>query len=135
MIRTFALVMGIVFLAVGVLGFIPALLSPATEPIAVETLYGRLLGLFPVNVLHSLVHALFGVWGLIAYRTLSHSVTYAQVVGVSYAVLTVMGLIPALNTLFGLVPLYGHDIWLHAVIAIAAIYFGFFADRAAPARV
>lgn len=132
-IRYFALVMGIIFLAVGILGFIPAALTPATEPIAVDVLHGLLLGLFPVNVLHSLVHALFGVWGIIAYRTLAQSVTYAQVVGVAYAVLTVMGLIPGLRTVFGLVPLYGHDIWLHAVIAIAALYFGFFADRSKPA--
>jgi hypothetical protein len=44
---------------------------------------------------------------------------------VVYAVLTVAGLIPGLNTLFGLVPLFGHDIWLHALITIAAAYFGF----------
>ena len=137
MIRYFALVMGIVFLAIGVLGFFPAALAPAGagEEIAVDTLYGRLLGIFPVNVLHSLVHALFGVWGILAYRSLAHSVTYSQVVGISYAVLAIMGFIPGLSTLFGLVPLYGNDIWLHAVIAAAAIYFGFFADRTRTAHV
>ena len=38
-----------------------------------------------------------------------------------------MGFIPALrlHTTFGLVPLYGNDIWLHAVLAIVAGYFGF----------
>jgi hypothetical protein len=51
-------------------------------------------------------------------------------VAIIYAVLAVMGIIPGLNTTFGLIPLYGHDIWLHAVIAIAAAYFGFVAtDR------
>jgi hypothetical protein len=134
-IRYFALAMGIIFLAVGVLGFIPAALTPLGEPLAVETLAGRLLGLFPVNILHSLVHVAFGVWGVIAYRTLAQSLTYAQVVGVAYAVLTVMGLIPGLRTVFGLIPLYGHDIWLHAAIAAAAIYFGFFADRREEVRV
>ena len=133
-IRYFALVLGIIFLAVGVLGFIPAALTPAREPIAVDVLHGLLLGLFPVNVLHSLVHVAFGVWGILAYRALAHAVTYAQVVGGAYAVLAVMGLVPGLRTLFGLVPLYGHDIWLHAAIAVAAIYFGFFADRTEDAR-
>jgi hypothetical protein len=44
---------------------------------------------------------------------------------VIFGVLTVMGLIPGLNTVFGLIPLFGHDIWLHALTAIAAAYFGF----------
>ena len=36
-----------------------------------------------------------------------------------------MGLIPVLNMTFGLIPLYGHDVWLHAGIAAMAAYFGF----------
>ena len=44
--------------------------------------------------------------------------------------LTVMGLIPGLNTTFGLIPIHGNDVWLHALIAIAAAYFGFAPVRA-----
>ena len=36
-----------------------------------------------------------------------------------------MGLIQVLSTTFGLIPLYGHDVWLHALLAIVAAYFGF----------
>lgn len=36
-----------------------------------------------------------------------------------------MGLIDPLDTTFGLVPIFGNDIWLHAVSALAAAYFGF----------
>ena len=46
-----------------------------------------------------------------------------------YAVLVVLGLIPAVNTLFGLLPIHGHDVWLHAVLALPAAYFGFFGPR------
>ena len=49
---------------------------------------------------------------------------------IAYAALMVFGLIPGLNTLFGLVPLYGHDVWLHAVLAAVAAYFGFFSRPA-----
>jgi uncharacterized protein DUF4383 len=42
-----------------------------------------------------------------------------------YAVLLVMGLIPGLDTVMGLVPLHGNDVWLHAGIAAVAAYFGF----------
>lgn len=131
-IRYFALAYGIVFLLVGIAGFVPGLVTPPQPgaDVEVETGFGRLFGLFPVNWLHNLVHVAFGIWGLAAYRSFSGARIYAQSVAVIYAVLFVMGLIPLLNTTFGLIPLYGHDIWLHAVLAIVAAYFGFApADR------
>ncbi|WP_129793791.1 DUF4383 domain-containing protein [Sphingosinicella sp. CPCC 101087] len=126
-VRTFALIFGIVFLAVGAAGFVPGLLHaphPDHPDLAVDAMYGRLLGLFPVNVLHNLVHIAFGIWGVIAYRSVHASRFYGKAVTVSYAVLTVMGLVPGLNTLFGLAPLFGHDVWLHVVLAVVAGYFG-----------
>jgi hypothetical protein len=36
-----------------------------------------------------------------------------------------MGLIPGLDTTFGLVPLFSHDVWLHVLLAGGAAYFGF----------
>lgn len=130
--RYFALAYGIVFLLVGIAGFIPALVTGPEAPAADAagdvaqhaTAHGLLFGLFPVNALHNIVHILFGVWGIAAYRAFSQARLYARGVAVVYAVLTVLGLIPGLNTLFGLVPLYGHDIWLHAVLAAVAAYFG-----------
>lgn len=125
--RTFALVMGLAFLAVGILGFVPRLVvMPADQPaLRVEIAHGLLFGLFPVNAIHNLVHLAFGIWGVVVWRDFAASRTYARSVAVIYAALAVLGLIPVLNTLFGLVPLHGHDIWLHAVIAAASAYFGF----------
>jgi Domain of unknown function (DUF4383) len=133
-VRYFALVYGIVFLLVGILGFVPGLTTPpeAGADVAVAMEFGRLFGLFPVNVLHNLVHIAFGIWGLAGYRTVSAARIYARSVAVIYAVLAVMGLIPVLNTTFGLIPLYGHDIWLHAMLAIVAAYFGWAPVRAEP---
>ena len=131
-IRYFALVYGIVFLVVGIAGFVPGFLTPldpADPSVAVNGSTGRLFGLFPVNSLHNLVHIAFGIWGLAAYRTLSASITYARAVAVIYGVLFIIGLIPGLNTLFGLVPLFGHDVWLHLLLAAVAAYFGFVAPK------
>src|SRR5688500_12810435 len=89
--RYFALVLGIMFLLIAVLGFVPALVTsdvshtnqaagptgqvdggPAGpgdgvgEGATME--HGRLLGLFPVNAVHNLAHIAFGIWGVIAYR-------------------------------------------------------------------
>lgn len=126
-VRTAALVYGIVFLLVGLMGFIPGFLAPPhTHPnVAVTTGFGYLLGLFPVNLLHNLTHLAFGALGLLGYRSFSGARTYLRFVAVVYAVLAVMGLIPVLNTTFGLIPLFGHDVWLHVLLAAGAAYFGF----------
>jgi len=123
--RTFALLFGLVFLAVGVAGFVPGLVQPL-HPDHPPVQYGgvQLFGLFPVNLLHNAVHILFGLWGLLASRSLSGSVTFARGVAIVYAVLTIAGFVPSLYTLFGMVPLYGNNVWLHAVLALVAAYFG-----------
>ena len=126
--RTFARLWGIIFIAVALTGFIPGLLtSPAADhpDMVVDTLYGDALGIFPVNVVHSILHLLYGIWGVAAARSLGAARTYAKVVAISYGGLVILGLLPGTNTLFGLVPIFGHDVWLHALLAIPAAYFGF----------
>ena len=134
-VRRFALIFGIVFLIVGIGGFIPGLTTPHTHPdVSVTSGLGLELSLFPVNVLHNIVHLIFGVWGLVASRSTPGARGYGKAVAVIYAVLTVMGFITAgkLYTTFGLVPLYGNDIWLHALLAIVGGYFGFVHREADP---
>jgi hypothetical protein len=126
MLKTFALIWGIGFLAAGASGFVPALSPPAVHPgLTMEHGSAMALGLFPVNTLHNIVHLLFGVWGLLAARSVGASRTFAQAVAVIYGLLIVLGLIPQTNTTFGLVPLHGNDVWLHALLALPAAYFGF----------
>jgi hypothetical protein len=126
-IATFALIIGAVYLLAGILGFIPALLSPPLpgDPgLAMEPYYGYLLGIFPVNVLHNVVHVLIGVGGVLAWRGTVAAQSFARFLAVFYGALAVMGLIPQLNTMAGLVPLFRHDVWLHAGSAAVAAYFG-----------
>ncbi len=123
--RTFAMLFGIVFLAVGIAGFVPQLLQPAEGgEMAMAGDHQMLLGIFAVNLLHNIVHILFGLWGLAASRSLGGSVMYARGVAIIYAVLTVMGLVPSMDDMFGLVPLHGNNIWLHAALAVVGAYFG-----------
>lgn len=126
--RYFALIFGIIYVLVGILGFIPAAIQspPAHAPqhIAVDSLYGYLIGLFPVNIVHSLIHLAVGIWGIYAYRSFGNSRSYARALAVIFGVLAIMGLIPLLSTTFGLAPLFGHDVWLHAITALIAAYFG-----------
>lgn len=125
--RHFALVFGIIFLLVGIAGFIPGLMQMphAQHPqLQVDAYYGLLFGLFPVNILHNIVHLLFGVWGLAASRGFGGARLYARGVAIIYAVVAIAGFVPGLDTGFGLVPLFGNDIWLHALLALAGAYFG-----------
>lgn len=127
-IKRFTLAAGVLFVLVGILGFIPGVTTAphVHDPnLAIEASYGRLLGLFPVNVLHNLVHLALGVWALAVYKNYAQAKNFCKASAVIYGVLTIAGLIPGLNTLFGLVPIHSHDVWLHAVLALATGYYGF----------
>jgi hypothetical protein len=118
-LRYFALVFGIVFAAVGVAGFVPGLATTSPDG------YDRLFGLFAVNGLHNLVHIAFGIWGLAAaYRAEAQARLYARSVAIIYGVIAVLGLVPATMHVFGLMPIHGHDVWLHAALAAVAAVFG-----------
>jgi hypothetical protein len=138
MVKMFALILGILYVIGGLAGFVPAL-SPHSHdmpPIAVDSFYGKAMGLFPVNILHNLVHLGIGAWGIIGSRSIDGARMFGKGLAVFYGLLAILGLIPATNTMFGLVPLYGNDVWLHAGTALIAAYFGFVARESdgAPAR-
>jgi hypothetical protein len=130
---TFALFAGIAYLSAGLLGLVPEALTPPAPdgpPLRVAALHGYLFGLFPVNALHSLGHLAIGVWGLTAWQAdhIGHRIrsprVFARAVAVLYSALALLGVIPAASTLFGTVPIYGHNVWLHAGTALIAAYFG-----------
>ena len=87
-----------------------------------------------MNVLHNIFHLLIGLWGVAVFRSYGGARYYAQALAIIYAALAIIGFFPAFNILFGLMPIFGNDIWLHAVTAIIAAYFGFFTPERAPAR-
>lgn len=129
--RSFALVYGVVFLAAGIAGFIPGLVQPAGEvPQGSAGMgtpemegVGLLFGLFPVNGMHNIVHILFGLAGLVTARSARAAWIYACVVAVAYLILGLMGIASGLQTMFGLVPLWGYDVFLHLALAVGALYF------------
>jgi hypothetical protein len=128
--QQFALIIGIIFLIAGFMGFIPAAVkSPMTHPdiagLGFTTGYGYLIGLFPINRLHNLVHIIVGLLGIFSSLALGGSRLYSRGLAVFYGLLTVMGLIPFFNTTFGLIPIFGNDVWLHGIAAAIAVYFGF----------
>lgn len=127
-IKKFTFIVGLLFVGVGILGFVPGITTPPhpMDPnLAIESAHGRLFGIFPVNLVHNLVHLLLGVWALFASKNFTSSRTYCRSAAIIYAVLAVAGIIPGLNTLFGLAPIHSHDIWLHVILALPLGYYGF----------
>ena len=130
--RYFALVVGAAFTLAGIAGFLPFFTPhppPEAPHLIVDTSYGLLLGLFPVNIIHNLFHLAVGVTGLLAFRSYPSALQFSRFLGIALGVLTIMGIVPALSTGFGLWPLYGHDIWLHGLEAVIGIYLGFFVGQ------
>lgn len=126
--RYFALISGIIYIAIGIFGFIPGMVAtPGTggPDVVVNAGYGYLLSTFPINILHNLVHLAVGIWGLASYRSYIQSRNYCRGLAIFYGILAIMGLLPVLNTMFGLIPIFGNDVWLHALTALIAAFFGF----------
>jgi hypothetical protein len=110
--KTAAVVLGIVFLAVGILGFFPnPLLSPT--------------GLFVVNTAHNLVHLISGAVLLAgAYTTLGAALAL-KIVGAVYALVAVLGLVMGGPMLLGLMAMNTADHWLHVALALVILAAGF----------
>jgi hypothetical protein len=119
MVQTAAKIFGVVFLLIGILGFIPAF-----------TPDGHLLGIFHVNALHNVIHIGSGLAALWAgFGTYRASQLYFQVFGIVYAIVAALGLVYMEGAILGLVANNMADTLLHIAIAASALYLGFAAPR------
>lgn len=135
-IQMAAIAAGAVFLLVGILGFLPG----ATSNLGRIGFIGHeseaeLLGTFRVNILHNIVHLLFGVAGLAAARTVASSRNFLLYGGVIYLVLWIYGLVIDLGTAANFVSLNTADNWLHFSLGIAMMAAGVLAPRRRDAAV
>ncbi len=123
--RLFALVVGVTFLLVGVLGFVPGVTTSYDQlSLAGHESGALLLGLFAVSVLHNLVHLAFGVAGVLMARTTKLARAYLIGGGIIYAVLWVYGLVIDQDSAANFVPVNTADNWLHLGLAVGMIALG-----------
>lgn len=125
-IQTAALAVGLVFVAVGVAGFIPGITTSLYGglDLAGNESEAELLGIFQVSVLHNLVHLGFGLAGLVLARTVRESRIYLVGGGAIYLVLWIYGLVIDLGSNANFVPVNTADNWLHLALAIGMIGLG-----------
>jgi len=128
-IQKLAAVFGVVFILVAIVGFLApgGMAMQPTDPATAA----KALGIFPVNLLHNLVHLLFGIWGLAASRSWGGSRQFFVWGGTIYVVLTIAAFISPSG--FGLVPIGGADIGLHCLLAIVMLAIGLTARQPASA--
>jgi hypothetical protein len=128
---TTAQLFGVVFLLVGILGFIPGITSDAPGDFSGEGSDAELLGTFSSSILHNIVHLLFGIAGLALARTPDGARTFLVGGGVVYLLLWVVGLIGGLDWL----PANSSDNWLHFVLGVVLLGAGLLLGRERTASV
>jgi len=129
-VRTAARVVGIVFLLVGILGFVPGVTSHYGDmSFAGHMSDAKLLGVFQVSILHNLVHLLFGVLGIVLSKRASQAKLYLIVGGAVYLVLWIYGLVVGMDSSANFVPVNSADNWLHFVLGVGMILLGVILGR------
>ncbi|MFG1777957.1 DUF4383 domain-containing protein [Micromonospora sp. NPDC049048] len=134
-VRRAATVVAVVFLLVGVLGFVPGITSDYYDlRFAGHDSEAKLFGLFQVSVLHNIVHLLFGVAGLALARTVAGARAYLIGGGAIYLVLWLYGLVVDHNSGANFIPVNNADNWLHLFLGVGMIALGVLTTRDRTAR-
>lgn len=129
-VQTAALVVAVVFLVVGILGFVPGITTNyGSLQFAGHESEAMLLGIFQVSILHNIVHLLFGLAGLAMAKTGPAASKYLIIGGIIYFVLWIYGLLVAHDSPANFVPLNDADNWLHLGLFIGMVALGFLPGR------
>lgn len=109
--QMFALAGGVVYLLVGILGFI---LAPDVGD--------KLFGLFQVNLLHNIIHLAVGALFLVGSSSHVRAKQVNLLIGVVYGVVAILGFPDILVD--DLIDANAADDFLHLASAVLALYFG-----------
>jgi Domain of unknown function (DUF4383) len=123
MAKTLGLLFGIVFLAIGILGFVPGVTNNE-----------MLLGIFMVNPAHSVVQIVSGIIFLIASMSGAGAARlWFQIFGIIYAIVAILGFMNPNGMLLGMISNNPADTWLHVVLAVVMLIIGFATPKSAAA--
>jgi uncharacterized protein DUF4383 len=126
MIQTLTLLFGVVFILVGILGFIPGITTDWDDlSFAGDDSTAELLGIFEVSILHNFVHILFGLVGLAAARAFDTSRLYMIGGGIIYLALFLLGIVGGADW----IPANTADHWLHLGLGVVMVGIGYIYGR------
>ena len=124
-LRLVARLVGLVFVLVGVAGFVPGITTDH------DMLHGAgngstamLLGVFQTSVLHNLAHLGLGLLGLLMSVAAPVARAYLVLGGLVYALLAMYGLFVPSGSDWNFVPLNTADNWLHLGLAAGMVVLG-----------
>jgi hypothetical protein len=124
-VQSAALLAGIVFLVVGILGFVPGITTHYGDlSFAGHDSGAKLLGIFQTSILQNVVHLLFGLVGIAMARSWEGARTFLIAGGVVYLVLFVYGLLAHGDSSANFIPVNSADNVLHLVFGVAMIALG-----------
>lgn len=124
-VQVVTMFVALVFLLVGLLGFVPGITSDYDSmTFAGHHSSAELFGIFEVSVLHNIVHLLFGIAGFLLARSVRGSLMFLFVGGAIYLVLWLYGLLIDMDSAANFVPVNNADNWLHFFLGIGMIGLG-----------
>ncbi|WP_199255225.1 DUF4383 domain-containing protein [Mycolicibacterium mengxianglii] len=117
-----AILVGSLFLIVGVLGFVPGVTSNL-DALAMSGTGSRaaLFDVFQVSILDNLVHLAVGVVGLVLATSFARARAYLGVGGLLYLGLWVYGLLIDLAGPANVLPINDADNWLHFGVGVTMV--------------
>lgn len=121
MLRFAAVIFGIGFIFIGVAGFMPSFMKN-----------GLLLGYFTIDSIHNIVHIVSGVIAIMAATNFRYAKLYFKLFGILYGLVAIVGFVREGDLSFMMMYTNTADNILHAVIAVVAIFLGFFVAKRVP---
>lgn len=114
MLRVLAILMGIVFVISGVMGFIPEF-----------TQDGKLFGIFAINSVRNMLHIGIGALGLLSgLKSATAAKVYFIVFGLIFLTFAAVGFYHSTGEIFHYIIANSSDNWLNAAMAVLFLYFG-----------
>ena len=130
-IQRAAVLFGVVFVVIGLGGFIPGLTSDYDEVYAIGGAGGRELGFMGVNVLGNVVHLLYAVAGFALARTASGARAFFLGGGVISLVLWIYGLVIVLDSSANVIGANAASNWVHFLLGVVMLGVGLTLGRPA----
>ena len=124
-----ALVIGVVYLLVGIAGFFVTGFSGFTEHDHSQTLLG-----FAINPLHNIVHLVIGLLGISLWARSSGARTFGWLLLIGYGAAFVYGLFAVGNPAINFLNINTADNWLHAGSALVGLLIAVWPARARSAE-
>ena len=119
MVKSAAILFGLVFLVVGICGFVPAVTSGMPD-------MPMLLGIFHVNLAHNIVHLASGaVFLLCGLAGAGPSRTFFRLFGIVYALVAALGFYYGDQPILGIISNNMADVYLHCGLAVVMLLLGF----------